>query len=263
MPKLYVNDVDMEALYGLWINAPEGWGDAPESRDSPVAVPGQAGGIIAVDEAAVATRTLSFTGQIIAPSGALMRSRWEAVKLLLGGPLIEIRTDAWPDRVALCRTQRIAWTRPPAGIEDAGSFRLDLLMPNPYFQARQFEVHAMSFDRPRPLALGSAPSPVGLNLYGTGGINPYVLYFDAQGIQRGKIGFEMTLALGEWIEVDGASGIALLHTGSGLVVTSATRYLMTDTRFFVADPSDGDATAGPMVQCFNCSGAAYVRKAYR
>jgi hypothetical protein len=262
MPKLWVNDVDVATLYGLWIDTPTGFGDAAESRDTVIPVSGQAGGLVDLEDAQVSPRRITVTGHIIAATADLARSQWEALKLLLAGPELELKSDAWPGRIAMARYERVTWLR-RGDHQDAADFRLDFVVPNPYLVAAQFEVHMVGSDRPRAIPLGSAPSPVDLRLYGSAGINPRIIYYDAQGRERGRVGFTLTLAVGEWIEVDGSTGIALLHTSSGAVVANAARYLSLDTELFVADPADGDAAGGPLLFAQNCVGAAYVRKAYR
>jgi hypothetical protein len=260
---LYVNDVDM-SQFGLWINQPDGWSDAPRSEADVETVPGVAGGFSLFDERVVSTRELTLTGILSANSQAEAQTMWDAAKKVFMAPQLEVRFGSVPTAIALldefrvaeCRYTSMDWLRVP-GLTSGAPIRITLAMDNPYLLGIQTDVYHIGLTEQVPLKLGTAPSSVSLRLVGNGSERPTVYYRDAQGTIRGWIAYNATLPDDEWIEVD-EWGISYWHE-YGQEDRSADIYL--EGHLFVADPLDGDGTVGPTLQAVNCRVAAYVRKA--
>jgi phage-related protein len=260
---LYVNDVDMSE-YGLWVNTPDGWFDAPRMQDTVQAVSGLAGGVLSPSDVQVSPRELTFEAMLIADSHTEAHALWDQVKQRLAVGELEIRFEKQPDRVAKARYQAMSWIRLP-GMDMGASLRLSFLMPNPYFHARAPDIYTLTSGQTTSLSLGTAPSFVDLYLSGTGQSEPTASYYDAQGNLRGLLTFDLGVALtiGQWIYVDGQTRIMLQHTDNYTVHTNVATFLKEPYNFFVADPNDGDDAVGPYIGALNCNLVAHVWKAYR
>lgn len=262
-----VNGVDL-ATFGMWVNSPTGWGDAPVVRDTLLNVPGRAGGILSPGEATIGSRMLEVSGVLIADSDSAARSQWDDAKKFLASPILEIAFALWPDRVAYGRYKNIVWAQVGA-IQSGLEFQLSFVLPSPYMVARSVDIYAAGHGQRIPLTLGTAASDLQLRLVGLGTAAPQVAYLDAQGLVAGSFLFDLidslgtTLALGlaEWIEIDTETHGLLWHKADGTVVNAAP-YLSISSSFFTADPQDGDDDQGPVLVPSNCSMVALCRKAW-
>ena len=277
LTRLWLNGISM-ADYGVWASLPLGWGDIPARDDEVAPVPGHAGGLLLTYEGRTGPRDVVVEGIITSPAGAL-RAQWDAVKQILASPILEIRFEEWPDRVAWGRYQAGEMRPIPGHTPNTGAgFLLRFRLPNPYLQARSVDVYTVTAGERVAPVLGTAPSTVDLFLVGTGSTFPAVWYYDARGEVQGAVTFSLVdatgvdavLPAGEWIHVDGTTLTMIHHRATGEVDNVATRFLsetLTDSRiattFFVLDPQDGDATVRPSLRPLFCHLIAHVRKAYR
>ena len=267
--RLYLNDIDM-SLYGMLARLPLGWGDAPAVDDAVSPLPGSAGGLLLTHEGSIGPREVAVEGILHSPEGNL-RARWDEVKRILASPVLEIRFEDWPDRMGLGRYQG-GELRPLSGLTpDYGAgFTLRFRLPNPYLLARSVDIYAASAGQRVELVLGTAPSHVDLALIGLGVSSaPSVQYRDARGEVRGVIAFDVTMALAEWIEVDGQTWTMTRHRTTGqaenaasLLVGATGGSARLATSLFVADPQDGDEQGGPTLNPIGCNLVAQVRRAY-
>jgi len=262
-----VNGVDL-STFGLWVEQPVGWEDAPEQRDVIVTVPGRAGGLLEPRAASIGPRPLEVSGSLIGTSAVDARTKWDAAKKHLRSPILEIEFATRPDRVGYGRLNRAPWSNVGAVTEGA-RFQLSFTLPNPYLQAKTVEVYTAAHGQRVPITLGTAASDVRLQLVGIGALLPQVAYLDTQGLVAGAFAFDLlsnldvSIPLGttEWIEVDTGSMEMAWHKADGTVVNAA-RYLLLTSTLFALDPNDGDATQGPVLVPSNCSMVALTRKVY-
>jgi hypothetical protein len=265
---LFLNDFDM-SQYGMWCDLPQGWGDGLSVNDNLVTVPGHAGGLLLSHEATVAPRRVTVTGIIQSTEGNL-RTLWDQVKRILASPILEMRFEAWPDRIALARYQSGELRMTPGLAPNLGAeFALQFLLPSPYLLSRGLDAFTAVDGNSVTLSLGTAPSPLRLIMVGLGDPLPTVTYTDAQGVERGWLQFDLSLfedtdvalAFGDWIEVDGETRLMTWHKANN-TMENAAPYMVAESDIFDVDPQDGDAAQGPSLACSACDLTAYLRKAW-
>lgn len=258
-----LNGTDL-SVFDLWVGTPSGWADGPALTDRFTSVPGQAGGLLLTTEADIATRQITIPATLISTSFAGAVAQWNSLKALLASPVLELAFVAWPGVFATVRYQGMAWQGQDHWL---GGWQLTMrfVAANPYLLSRQVDVYTLDVGQTFPLTLGTAPSPVDIRFIGKDLSTPSVVYTDANGVARGNVTFAPTpdgvLDTSEWIEFDGITKIARWHRLNG-VVQNAMPILDPASRFFVADPTDGDGTVGPSLMVTGGAAVALVRKSW-
>jgi hypothetical protein len=254
---MLVNGQDL-AAYGMWIQAPAGWGDAPPVQDRTVDIRG-AGSAIIPSAGRIGERQFSVEGMISASSFAAALALWDQAKLLLSSTWLEVLFTAAPDRVCICRYQGIQW-QPVNMVIGGFRFSMSFLAPSAYMVAPLVDTYGLSAGVDQPIALGTAPSPFLVELIGPA-TSPTLSYYDAGGTRQGNVHLLGSLLTNEWMRFDSQTFAMERHTGTGIVNNGAP-FLANDSQLFQLDPADGVAGRGPVLALDSGTALVLVRKAY-
>ena len=258
---LYVNDRDM-SVFKMAVATPRGFLSAPGIMGPSTGIPGRAGQARAVGERQIAPRRFTVEGVILGATTADADTLWGQAKRLLAEEELEVWFGWWPDRLAYCHFEGVEWIEVP-GFTHGASFRFTFVMDDPYKYSRLLDVYVISDGTEAALLLGDAPSDVHLDIIGVSKANPTVYYKDAQGLERGDVGYDTPeLIAGQLITYDGTWQLSTrTYVDDGIFYQDQPR--LVSSHLFVADPDDGDETTGPVIEAVNCNAVAYCRKAWR
>lgn len=254
--RMIVNGVDL-ATFGIWADTPQGWADGPTRQDKLVDLQG-AGSAVITTASRLTERRFSVAGTLTAATRDDALDLWDAAKAHLMGPWLELVLAAVPDRMAVCRLQRMTWQG--INLEMAGwRLTLEFLSPSPYLVAPIVDMVGLTAGVSQPIALGTAPSPFLVEFQGPA--TPSLTYYDAQGTVQGQIRLLGPLADREWMRFDSQT-LELQRHGLAGSVTNGAPYFAGDSRLFQLDPADGTPDQGPSLLLDEGSAVVYIRKAW-
>lgn len=262
MTALYLNDVNLRRL-GYIVERVEGWADVPGLQPLSHVVPGRAGEVVLAGYAGdVPPRTITVSGTLLASSlTALVSARRQLAALVAGG-LLEVRTLEAPDvmHVGLGSLITVPFERQFRSVGQKGErITLTFLCTDPRAYTRAPTIVALATTRVA-CPLGTAPVAPVLRIYGSA-TNPTVTYRTAGGVSRQAMGFTITLAAADYLEIDcGAKTVTKSVSGT---VSNAIDTLSSGD-FPVLDPGDGDFLTGswPTLELSAGAGEAAYRRAW-
>lgn len=256
---VYLNDYDLAGL-GFILEAVEGWNDAPSVRDRVTQLPGRPGTIALAPEAETAPRALSFRGVIRATSLAGVRTSMAALQERLYRGTVEVRLSDDPDKVFFARTEeQVRIVTPPQFASPHTRLSWRMTCPDPLRYDRNGTVIGFSSAR-GATPLGSAPSLPVLRIMGAA-TNPVITYRNAAGESIGTMGFTITLAATDYLEID-CELMTVTKVVSGVATSVPT--ILTSGDFLLLDPQDGSYpdSVWPTLEVSAGTGEALYRKAW-
>lgn len=255
--KLLVNGIDL-STFGMWIESPRGWADAPRRRDRTLDVQG-AGEMIVTHGSTLDARRWSLRGAMLAETVQDAQDKWDAVKLHIHNAWIEVMVLPWTDRVCVCRYEDFTWDE--GRIESTGfRFTLTLRSPSSYLVSPTLDTYGLTTAGEVPLILGTAPSPFIVEFIGPA-TRPTLSYYDVNGQVRGSVALAANLAAGEWLHFNSQTYLMQRHTPAGAVVDGAS-YLDNASRAFAFDPLDGVPERGPVLVLDSGTALVYTRRCF-
>lgn len=260
MTVLYVNDYNLRTL-GLVVERVEGWADLPPLQLLGDGIPGRAGQVVLAGAAAtVDMRTLVVTGALLRDTQAQLVAARRQLLALAGAGLVELRVIDAPEVVHAGYL-----TRAIVGGFDrqfrAPGLRVALTFTCPDPRAYTLNPTLVAFSTlAAGCPLGTAPvSPV-IRIYGAAS-NPVVTYRTAGGVSRQTLGFTITLAAADYLEIDGGAK-TVTKSVSGTVSNAIDTLSSGD--FPTLDPQDGDFVTGswPTLEVSAGTGEAAYRRGW-
>lgn len=256
---IYINNYDLASL-GFITTQVDGWLDAISVNDRTTQLPGRAGVVILAPEAETAPRSLTVNGVIRRSSMALVRTSIDQLKDLLYRGTIEARFVDQIDRVVYARVQekQVIATQPQfASPHSQVSFRL--LCPDPLIYDTQGSAIAIGATR-QATPLGTAVAAPTIRIMGAA-TNPVLTYRGANGTALKTMGFTVTLASTDYLEID-CELFTVKKFASGVQTSGMS--LWTSGDFIALDPQDGDPNASsyPTLEVSAGTGEALYRRTW-
>jgi phage-related protein len=257
---LYVNEFDTSRL-GLQIEEVQGWPDgvAMNVRTTPVA--GRLGGLILPPEPDGAPRTLSIRGVIRCASLAELLTNRDLLKDRLSNGTLEVRFIDRPDRVAFARLREFRSPRIGPQFANKGAFaEIEFLCADPLVYAVNAPPIAFDTDR-AAVPLGTAVVAPVIRIMGAA-TNPVITYRNHAGLAVQTMGFTITLAATDFLEID--CELATVTKSVSGVVTSVNSVLSSGD-FLRFDPTHGNyaSSVWPTIETNGGTGEAIYRRAWR
>ena len=250
---LYINDFDTSAI-GLVVAGVPDIGNIPATAPVTRALYQRAGLVQVATSPKLAERTITVRGTIVATTVVQRDQYLDALKALCLSNLVEVRFLQPTDRFWRAYLTRLVTTpfSGPQFLAAAVQVELTFTAYDPI--GYSLSVRASAFGA-APLAApaGTAPSAPLLRL--SGGTDPVVTLRDAAGVARQTIGFTITLAAGDYLDVD-CQTMTITKSVSGTVTDALSTLASGD--FLVLDPAYGALT----LEVNSGTGVAFYRKAW-
>ncbi len=262
---MYVNDFDTSSL-GLIVSSVEGWRDGLATRDRTTQLPTRVGAVILAPEAETATRQLTIDG-VLDPSHAgkaltlaNLRAALNELQDKLYRGTIEVRFSDEPDIFVLARCEQgnlIA--TPPQFMNPKSRVQIRLQCPDPLRYDRNGSVVGFGTTR-QGVPLGTAVSAPVIRIMGAA-TNPVISYRDKSGTVKQTMGFTVTLAATDYLEID-CELFTIKKFASGVETNGIS--LLTSGDFIALDPQDGDfaASVWPTLEVSAGSGECLYRRSW-
>lgn len=235
--QIYVNEYDTSG-HGLIVERVDGWIDGLSVAERTSLLPGRVGGVILPPETETTPRSIQVAGVIKGSSLANLRSSIDSLKERLYRGLVEVRFVDQTDRYvnARCSGFQVPAT-PPQFMNPRGRVSFSLFCPDPLIYATQPTIVGQSVVATRtPLPLGNAPSAPVIKIMGSA-TNPVLTYRKNDGTSQQTMGFTVTLASTDYLEID--CELAQITKYASGVPTNGMA-LWTSGDFPVLDPQHGD-----------------------
>lgn len=237
---LYLNDLDLGSL-GFVVQSIDGLRDGLSLKWSSTALPGRAGALVLDGRPSSTPRQIVIHGTLRGGTLAGLMSALGQLQGVLRGGAIELRAVDTTDRMLLCRVRdrSTVGTFPQLTSPDA-QVVLSLEAADPYWYSRQPVLANGGAAVRVTCPLGSMPSAPVTQILGAA-TNPVLTYRNSAGDSQGTMGFTVTLASTDYLEIDHhhrritkyASGVASDGTA-----------LLTSGDWVTLLPEDGDAVLG-------------------
>lgn len=263
MTAIYLNDYNPRRL-GYVVERVEGWADVAALQPTAQDVPGRAGELALTGAlGTMSPRTVTVYGTLLAASAAaLVAARRDLIERASRG-LIELRTVDAPDVMhqgILTGLVTAAYDRQFRAVGRKGervTLTFTCLDPRAYSTAPT--VVALATTR-APCPLGSAPVAPLVRIFGAA-TNPVLTYRGISGVVRQSLGFTLTLAAADFLEID-CEAKTVTKSVSGVVSNAIDTLSSGD--FPTLDPGDGDygASAWPTLELSAGAGEVAYRKAW-
>lgn len=234
---VYVSDYDT-SRNGLIVERVDGWIDGLAAADRVTLLPGRVGGVQLPPEAETAPRTITVSGVMKGSSLANLRSNMDSLKERLYRGVVEVRFVDQTDRYvnARCQGFQVPVTAPQF-LNPRQRVSFSLLCPDPLIYSTQPTVVGTGSTATRVLLpLGNAPSAPVIKIMGAA-TNPVLTYRDFRGTSRQTMGFTVTLAATDYLEIDCEMATVTLVASGARTNGMA---LWTSGDFPVFDPQDGE-----------------------
>ena len=263
---LFVNDFDTSSL-GLVVTGVDGWRDAPATRDRTTQLPTRVGAVILAPEAETAPRQLVIDGVIDptaagkAGSLANVRAAINELQALIYRGTIEVRFADEPDVFVLARGEQAQLiATPPQFMNPKSRVQIRLFCPDPLRYDRNGSVVGFGVSPRAGVPLGTAVSAPVIRVMGAA-TNPVITYRDKSGVVRMTMGFTVTLAATDYLEID-CELFTIKKFASGVETNGIT--LLTSGDFIALDPQDGDYANAvwPTLEVSAGSGEVLYRRAW-
>jgi phage-related protein len=230
---LYINDTPLTDL-GLHVTAHPRWMGSAELEYSYTQIPGAVGGVLGA-EASAQARGVGITARLDVATLTGRETAINAVHRALKG-MLELRFADQPDKVldAVCTGVEVTPESRLSFVEPGVSVSLSFVSPLAYKRDRWSR--QVSFGATRTeVPLGDLPSAGTMIIMGLA-TNPTVTYRAASGESVQTMGFTITLAADDYLEIDLAK-----RTITKSVAGTRTRddSLRTSGYFFNLDPAYG------------------------
>jgi hypothetical protein len=251
---LYVNDYDT-ALLGLVVETVTGYGDTPGLTRLTRGFYGRAGLAVTAPNPTLAPRVITVTGTLLASTVAAFNTALDALKALFASTAeVRLSSDATRCWTVDLTDLKLSPLPGPQLITPASGIALTLTALDPYgYDVNWTAVALGAVAQVAPL--GTAPSAPLLRLSGAA-TNPVVTVRNAQGVAVGSIGLTLTLAAGDFVELD-CDAMTIAKSVSGSVTDALTTLASGD--WPLLNPADGAVT----VEVNSGTGEALYRKAWR
>jgi phage-related protein len=263
---MYVNDFDTSSL-GLIVTSVDGWRDAPSTRDRTTQLPTRVGAVILAPEAETAPRVITVDG-VIDPSHAgkaltlaNLRAAISELQERLYRGTIEVRFADEPDIFVLARCEQgnlIA--TPPQFMNPKSRVQIRMLCPDPLRYDRNGSVVGFGASPRAGTPLGTAVSAPVIRIMGAA-TNPVITYRNMSGDVKQTMGFTVTLAATDYLEID-CELFTIKKFASGVETNGIS--LLTSGDFIALDPQDGDyaGSVWPTLEVNAGSGECLYRRAW-
>lgn len=231
---VYVNEFDTSG-HGLVVERVEGWIDGLSVAERTSLLPGRVGAVILPPETETTPRSIQVTGVVKGSSLASLRSNIDSLKERLYRGLVEVRFVDQSDRYvnARCSGFQVPAT-PPQFMNPRGRISFSLFCPDPLIYSTQPTIVGFS-SVAALLPLGTAPVAPIIRIMGVG-TNPVLTYRKNNGASQATMGFTVTLAADEYLEID--CDLATVTKYAAGVATNGIS-LWTSGDFIVFDPQHG------------------------
>ncbi len=257
---LWINDYPVSRL-GLHVERVEGWADLPTFTLVAESVPGRAGLVVLAGQAgAVAAREVLVSGALVRPTASALPGARRQLLALAGAGLVELRIVDAPEVVLAGYLTRCIL----GGFDRqfrANGLRVALTFtcPDPRALSRCATVVALTTS-PAACPLGTAPVAPVIRIFGAA-TNPVLTYRTAGGVSRQTMGFTITLASTDYLEID-CEAKTVLKSVSGTVTNAIDT--LTSGDFPTLDPHDGDylLSSWPTLEVSAGAGEAAYRQAW-
>ena len=240
--QIYVNEFDTSG-HGLIVERVDGWVDGLVALDRVSQLPGRVGGVILPPESETAPRTIQVVGTMLGQSAqggtmslATLRSNLDQLKERLYRGTVEVRFVDQTDRYvnARCSGFQVPATAPQFQ-NPKSRVSFSLFCPDPLIYSTQPYVVGFSTVK-ASLPLGTAPVAPIIRIMGAA-TNPVLTYRNNGGVSKQTMGFTVTLAATDYLEID-CELATITKYASG--VSSNGMSLWTSGDFITLDPQHGD-----------------------
>jgi hypothetical protein len=263
---LYFNGVDATTAYGFQASALPEIYSAPVTPWEAITIPQRPGVLLRRDTPEVQSRVLDITGIIIGTNAADAVSKLELMKRdLLGRPIL----------VAFGAVAGLTNAREYSGVVESLSgnlfsggqitnvvtARLLVLVPDGAARDAVETIDSESPAAPITIAVGTAPTFARVTIIGPA-TDPVLTYTDGFAQTMGTMDFDVTLATGDSLVIDGADGGSVTHVVGGVSSQGLGLITNADYLFPVFTPADVDP-AGPTMPNVTASSGATLTARYR
>lgn len=259
MAELLVNGFDLSNL-GFRVSQINGTrggvANAPKSRK----IPGRAGLLRTSLAVEMATRTIIVNGTVTGTTIDDLNLKLDAIKFrLTAGWMLEVTPGDLLDSYFVCLPVQIDELDWPVGqvIPKADvQFRFECF--DPYRYSTNLQMINLSVI-PQPVPLGSAPSAPIVQIGNV--TNPVVTFRNLLGGTTKTMGFTITLASTDWLEVDCNTMLISKYVAG---VKSSVPTVLTSGNFIILDPSEGDGANNqwPTIEVTGGVGVMIYKKAW-
>lgn len=259
-PLLLIDGWDIASAGVVLDNDGSGWRDAPELSYQTATWPGRREALLLGTEPVASARRLVITGLQKAATMEELRELRDQVKRHLGaGRALEIAFgDAGPamDRVYFGYLERVAFEPiKPAYRQPAQKVRITLLCPDPREHDRAETI--VDCTAPAELPVATAPSYPIIRVTGPV-VDPVITLLDADGEERQRMAFLVTLEAGEVLVVDCQDLRITAEDG-----TARPETLLEAADFITLDPRDSAGPGGPHATVAITPAPAHAEARYR
>jgi hypothetical protein len=234
---LYLNELDLGTL-GFVVEAVDGLRDGPSVKWPTVTLPGRAGALVLDGRPSSAPRQITIHGTLRGGTVAGLMTALGQLQGVLRGGALELRAVDTTDRMVLCRYRErsTVGTFPQLTSPDA-KVVIALEAADPYWYARQptMVVGPAAFRVSCPL--GAVPSAPVTQILGAA-TNPVLTYRNSAGDSQGTMGFTVTLASTDYLEIDHHHRRITTYASG---VSSDGTALFTSGDWLTLYPEDGDS----------------------
>lgn len=256
---IYINELDLRRL-GFITESVEGWLDSPSVLDRTTQLPGRVGAIILAPETETSPRTVTVNGLIKLGSSSAVRAAIDKLKNQISRGTLEVRFVDHLDRIIYARAQetQLVATQPQF-TSPFSRVALRFFCPDPLIYAKQGTLIGL-ITTATPIPLGTAVSAPTLRIMGPA-TNPVLTYRKADGTATQSMGFTITLAGTDYLEIN-CEVDTIKKVISG--VETIDLNLLTSGHFISLDPQDGDpdAQSFPSLELSAGTGEVMYRKAW-
>jgi hypothetical protein len=236
---LYLDDYDT-SLLGLVVETVTGLSDTPALTPRTRERYGWAGMMEVAAYPQLAPRTITVTGTVLAATPAALETAIDALKAKCVPATVRVRFVSNATREWVVRLTELTMTPLPGPmfLAPARSITLKLLALDPYGYDLSSTVIGSIANADSPCAVGTAISRPVLRCTGAA-TNPLWTYKNQAGTTVRTLQLTITVAGGDWVEVDCAA--MTIRKSVSSVITDALTTL-TSGDFIALDPKDGTPT---------------------
>lgn len=258
---LYVNEYDT-SRHGLIIERVDGWIDGLSAVERVSQLPGRVGAVILPPETETSPRTIQVSGVMKGTSLSNLRTLIEQLKARLYAGTVEARFVDHSDRFVLARCSQFSVpATAPQFMNPMTRVGFTLFCPDPLVYATQPTIVGFASAK-GALPLGTAVSAPIIRIMGSA-TNPVLTYRDITGAVKQTMGFTVTLAATDYLEID-CELAQITRYISGVGSQNNAQALWTSGDFPVFDPQDGDVENGayPTIEVSAGSGETAYRRSW-
>ena len=226
--------------YGLLVERVDGWYVTPAPAFETVGIHGRAGAV-KVASGAPQGRLLTVTGVVRAATLALRNTAIDQLKDAISSGILTVQRFDDVARMAIGSLEGQIQVVPHSpAIRPSARITFSIRCDSAWLSSIQPTLRALAAAATRyTVPLGTAPSTPIIRLRGT---NPILTYRDAGGTIRKSMTFTITMAAGDYLEID--MGLVKIRKSVSGVVTNGRSTLTSGDFPWALDPRDGNQLAG-------------------